>query len=163
VTVEVAWSDAPRSDLRWLFELAEDSEQQLNSYVDLGRVLVAREGSTVVGHLQLIPAGGAGDGADALEIKSMAVVEDRQGRGIGRSLVAAAVRHARSEGAATLVVSTASADVGNLRFYQRVGFRFLSVERDAFTPATGYPDQIIIDGIELRDRVWLSMVLNQLS
>jgi predicted N-acetyltransferase YhbS len=163
VTVEVAWSDAPRSDLRWLFELAEDSEQQLNSYVDLGRVLVAREGSTVVGHLQLIPAGGAGDGADALEIKSMAVVEDRQGRGIGRSLVDAAVRHARSEGAATLVVSTASADVGNLRFYQRVGFRFLSVERDAFTPATGYPDQIIIDGIELRDREWLSMVLNQLS
>jgi hypothetical protein len=30
-----------------------------------------------------------------------------------------------------------------------------SVERDAFTPATGYPAGLLIDGIELRDRVWL--------
>jgi hypothetical protein len=36
----------------------------------------------------------------------------------------------------------------------------LSVERDAFTPATGYPDPIRIDGILLRDRVWLSMELS---
>jgi hypothetical protein len=50
----------------------------------------------------------------------------------------------------------AAADTGNLRFYQRVGFRLLSVDRDAFTPATGYPDPIMIDGIPLMDRVWLS-------
>jgi hypothetical protein len=30
-----------------------------------------------------------------------------------------------------------------------------SVERDAITPATGYPPGIVIDGIPLRDRVWL--------
>jgi hypothetical protein len=30
-----------------------------------------------------------------------------------------------------------------------------SVERDAFTAATGYPPGLCIDGIELRDRVWL--------
>jgi hypothetical protein len=30
------------------------------------------------------------------------------------------------------------------------------VDRDAFTPATGYPDPIMIDGIPLMDRVWLS-------
>ena len=55
-----------------------------------------------------------------------------------------------------MVVSTAAADTGNLRFYQRVGFRLLAVDRDAFTPATGYPDPIVIDGIRLLDRVWLS-------
>ncbi|MFL6181177.1 MAG: GNAT family N-acetyltransferase [Actinomycetes bacterium] len=157
MTVEVTWSEAPRADLRWLFELAEDSTEQLNAYIDLGRVLVAREGSTVVGHLQLI----SGEDPLVLEIKSMAVAEERQGQGIGRTLVDAAVAIARSEGAATVLVSTATADVGILRFYQRVGFRFLSVDRDAFTSATGYPDQIIIDGIELRDRVWLSMALTE--
>jgi hypothetical protein len=52
-----------------------------------------------------------------------------------------------------------AADVGILRFYQRLGFRLLSIERDAFTPATGYPDAIVIDGIPLRDRVWLSQDL----
>jgi hypothetical protein len=45
--------------------------------------------------------------------------------------------------------------LGNLRFYQRQGFRFRSVERDAFTPALGYPPDLVIDGIPLRDRIWL--------
>jgi hypothetical protein len=58
-----------------------------------------------------------------------------------------------------MVVATATADVGNLRFYQRLGFRLLSVDRDAFTPMTGYPDPIVIDGIPLLDRVWLSQEL----
>ena len=52
-------------------------------------------------------------------------------------------------------MATAAADIGNLRFYQRVGFRLRAVERDAFTPETGYAPGLRIDGIELRDRVWL--------
>jgi hypothetical protein len=59
-----------------------------------------------------------------------------------------------------LVVATAAADVGNLRFYQRAGFRMRSVERDAFSPATGYPTETLIDGVELRDRVWLDLPLH---
>ncbi len=51
-----------------------------------------------------------------------------------------------------MVVATGAADTGNLRFYQRLGFSMLSVERDAFTPATGYPEPIVIDGMPLLDR-----------
>jgi hypothetical protein len=47
-----------------------------------------------------------------------------------------------------------------LRFYQRLGFRLLRIEPDAFTPEAGYPD-IEIDGIPLRDRVWLSLSLRE--
>jgi GNAT superfamily N-acetyltransferase len=85
----------------------------------------------------------------------MAVREDRQGQGIGRRLVQAAADLAAAESISLLLVATAAADIGNLRFYQRQGFRMRSVERDAFTPATGYPPGLRIDGIELRDRVWL--------
>ena len=46
---------------------------------------------------------------------------------------------ARREGAAMLQVATATADIGNLRFYQRLGFRMREIERDAFTAASGYP------------------------
>jgi hypothetical protein len=53
-------------------------------------------------------------------------------------------------------VGTSSADIANLRFYQRRGFRMLSIERDAFTPADGYPEGIETDGLPLRDRVWLT-------
>jgi hypothetical protein len=55
----------------------------------------------------------------------------------------------------TIVVATAAAGVGTLRFYQRQGFRMRWIERDAFTAAAGYPPGIRIDGIDLRDRVWL--------
>ena len=58
-----------------------------------------------------------------------------------------------------MIVATAAADTGNLRFYQRAGFRLRSVERDAFTPATGYARDAEIDGVPLRDRVWLDLEL----
>ena len=89
----------------------------------------------------------------------MAVAEPHRRRRIGSELVAAAIELAREESRRRLIVATASADVDNLRFYQRQGFRLQSIERDAFTPATGYDAGILIDGIELRDRVWLDLAL----
>jgi hypothetical protein len=43
---------------------------------------------------------------------------------------------------------------------QRQGFRMRFVERDAFTVASGYAPRTMIDGIELRDRVWLDLRLD---
>jgi GNAT superfamily N-acetyltransferase len=144
-----------RSGLRPLFELAEDSAAQLDAYLDQGRVLVARIGDDAVGHLQLVATGRP----DEVELKNMAVTESRRGTGIGRALVDAAVALAVAESRRRVLVATGAADVGNLRFYQRVGFRMLAVDRDAFVPATGYPEEIVIDGIPLRDRVWLDREL----
>lgn len=140
----------PREALRPLFELAEDSATELDSYVELGRVLVARDGQEVLGHLHLVEAARPRQ----VEIKNMAVLETLRGQGVGSRLIAAAVELVASDGGESLLVATAAADVGNLRFYQRNGFRVLAVERDAFTAATGYPPGIVIDGIELRDRIW---------
>ena len=141
----------PRRELRALFELAEDSRQELDAYIDAGRVLVAVEGGKPVGHLQLTDTGEP----DTVELKNMAVLESHQRRGVGSALVAAAVERLRHGGRSRLVVATAAADVGNLRFYQRLGFRMVSIERDAFTPQAGYPEDLDVDGIPLRDRVWL--------
>jgi ribosomal protein S18 acetylase RimI-like enzyme len=152
---DIRWHTGDRAPLRDLFVLADDSPRQLAAYMDAGRVLVAVEAERVVGHLQLI-AGGADD---EIELKSLAVAEDRQGRGIGRALVARAIAECRADGARTLLVSTATADIGTLRFYQRLGFRMLRVERDAFTPSEGYPDGLLVDGIPLRDRIWFSLAL----
>jgi GNAT superfamily N-acetyltransferase len=154
--VRVELHDGPRDELRALFEEAEDSAAQLDAYMNDGDVLVAVAGDRAVGHLQLVDD--PGDPACS-ELKNMAVEPALRGRGIGALLVRAAIERVRSQGRATLLVATAAADVANLRFYQRAGFRMRSVERDAFTPATGYPPGIIIDGIELRDRVWLDLDL----
>ena len=138
-----------RGRLRALFELAEDSPQALNAYIDAGRVLVAWEGDEPIGHLQLVDA----------EIKNMAVLDSHQRRGVGAALVRAAIERARAEGRSRLVVATAAADIGNLRFYQRQGFRLLRIERDAFGPSNGYRQGAQIDGIPLRDRVVLDIEL----
>ena len=149
--VEVQSYIGPREELRGLFELAEDSTIQLDSYLRAGRVLVAVAGSQVIGHLQLVDTIQPGQ----YEIKNMAVRADLRGRGVGALLVRAAIDRLAAESATSLAVATAAADVGDLRFYQRQGFRMRSVERDAFGPAAGYPPEIVVDGIELRDRVWL--------
>jgi predicted N-acetyltransferase YhbS len=134
-----------------LFEMAEDSPGELDSYLHAGRVLVAVSAREVIGHLQLVDT----DRSGRVELKNMAVREAWQGRGLGARLVRAALAVAATGSASEMVVATAAADVGNLRFYQRQGFRIRSVERDAFTAATGYPPGLQIDGIALRDRVWL--------
>ena len=141
----------PRDELRSLFELAEDSAAALDGYIGDGRVLIATEGHRVVGHLQLTETASASEA----EVKNMAVVESHQGQGIGRALIEAVLDLAREERRSSLIVATAAADIGNLRFYQRMGFRLRSIERDAFTEATGCAPGLEIDGIELRDRVWL--------
>lgn len=138
-----------------LFELADDSPAQISTYISRGELLVAREKHLVIGHLQILETNDAG----VFEIKSMAVMETRQGEGIGRSLVKAAVVHCRARNGHRLIVSTATADIGNLRFYQRQGFRMYKIVQDAFTPASGYPEGIVIDGVPLRDQVSLDLDL----
>jgi GNAT superfamily N-acetyltransferase len=128
--VRIETYGGPRDSLRPLFELAEDSAAELDSYIDAGRVLVAVSNGEVIGHLQLT---GTGDPRQA-EIKNMAVREDRQGQGLGQRLIRAAVDLAAAESVTMILVATAAADVGNLRFYQRQGFRMRSVERDAAAP-----------------------------
>ena len=137
-----------RIALAALFALADESPAAVASYRDSGTLLVAREGSAAIGLALLIRRD-----AKQSELKVLAVDPARQGEGLGKRLVEAAVESARREGAKILLVSTATADIRNLRFYQRTGFRMKHVCREAFTAATGYPDDIQIDGIPLRDQV----------
>ena len=150
--VEVHEYLGDRAALLALFEEAEDSAAQLDSYLHLGQVLVAQRGPHVIGHLQLVETTSDGE----VELKNMAVQADQRGTGIGRRLVETALRLSTDTGLTRMIVATAAADIGNLRFYQRCGFRFAAVERDAFTSQTGYPDPIDVEGIPLRDRVWLA-------
>lgn len=154
--VRVERHTGPRGELRALFEQAEDSQDRLDAYLEAGEVLVALTDGRVVGHLQLTETADASAG----EIKNMAVETAHRGRGVGRALIGAAIDRAREQGRSTLVVATAAADVGNLRFYQRAGFRLRSIERDAFSAATGYAASMSVDGIPLRDRVWLDLGLD---
>ena len=154
--VRVEQHTGSRAGLRSLFELAEDSATQLDSYLNRGQVLVAMQGEQVLGHIQLTETDLTGE----VEIRNMAVLASHRRRGIGRRLIAGAIQMAQEGSRDTVLVATAAADLDNLRFYQQLGFRMRSTERDAFTLATGYDPATSIDGIELRDRVWLDLRLD---
>jgi len=151
-TPTIAAFEGDRRDLLPLFRLADDSETAIAGYLDAGEVLVAKDGDRVIGHVQIIEAG-------TWQINSVAVAAPRRGRALGRGLVEAGVEHARRRGARAIEVATAAADVGLLRFYQRLGFRMARVERDVFTPDAGYPVELFVDGVRLLDRVWLARSL----
>jgi GNAT superfamily N-acetyltransferase len=102
-----------------------------------------------VGHLQAVQRE-----VDVWEVVNTAVAEPARGRGVGRALLDRAVAEARTAGATRVTLATATADVGNLRFYQRCGFRLTHVVPDAFGPAQGYPPGLEVDGIPLLDQVW---------
>lgn len=138
-----------------LFALADDSRLQISQYISRGDVLVAWDEDKIVGHAQVL----ATDDVELLELNSLAVLESRQREGIGSALVLAAIAHGRERGARRLTVSTATADIGNLVFYQRQGFRMSRIVPDAFTPANGYPAGTVANGIPLRDQVFLTLEL----
>lgn len=140
----------PRSELLPLFKEADDSLQAINSYIDQGTVLVARDGQRIIGLVQLVK------GPTVCEIKSIAVAPEHRRQGVGSALARIALEHASSLGAGRVVVATAATDIDNLRLYLHLGFRMDSVERDVFTPERGYP-VMSVNGIPLRDRVWLSL------
>ncbi|WP_157225103.1 GNAT family N-acetyltransferase [Nocardia thailandica] len=148
--------ERPRREIEWLFRLAEDSETRLRGYLDRGQVWVALAADgAIVGHVQAVrDPGGA-----RWEVLTLAVAEQWRGVGIGRGLLEHAVAEARRAGAQRIELATATADIDNLRFYQRCGFRMSHVVRDAFTPDTGYPESVDIDGIPLRDQIWFDREL----
>lgn len=152
--VEISLDRSSRRDLWELFALAEESPAVIEELIHQGRVFVATLDGEIVGCLQLLDPN-----QNEIELAILAVAEAHRGRGIGTALVERAIAEARDQGLQSIRVGTSSADISNLRFYQRRGFRMLSIERDAFTPSDGYPEGITTDGLPLRDRVWLTFDL----
>lgn len=146
-----------RRELLPLFRLADDSDRQIQSYLYSGDILFASRSGKALGVAQII-----GREPGLFELKSIAVLECRQGQGIGGMLMRAAIRHCRALGGTTLKVSTSIADSQAIAFYLRQGFRGVRIVRDAFTPELGYPGYAGDSGLPLNDAVELELQLDTL-
>ncbi len=139
-----------------LIRLAEDSDTQLASAIDLGTMYAVDDIGVV---LTLDHAAGERELRPVRELRYVAVAEAYQRRGVGKAMLADVATAERARGTDRLLVGTTSADTGNLDFYQRCGFRLLSIERDYFTPARGYPPAFVLNGLPAVDMVWMDMEL----
>ena len=146
-----------REDYLPLLLLADESLQQVRSYMDSGDLYVyARKDAGVIGIVLAIPID-----ADAVELKAVAVDQHKQGRGNGTLMLRETLLELRARGYRRAVVGTANAAIGQLAFYQKAGFRMLKIERDFFSPDRGYAEMMIDSGIRLRDMVWMDLPLTE--
>jgi ribosomal protein S18 acetylase RimI-like enzyme len=129
---------------------ADESEPVLRSYLNDGDLYRVLEGEDEIGAVLLIREG------DALEIKNLALGEDRRGIGFGRATIEAVADLARASGLARLLVGTADSATGTIAFYRRVGFRDAGRIEGYFD---AYPEPVIIDGVVAHDMVTFEMRL----
>lgn len=87
------------------------------------------------------------------EIMNVAVALEHQRTGIGRAMIEFAAEYARVRGATAVSVGTGNSSLGELRFYQRLGFRITGVSRDYFAD---YDPPIFEEGIRCLDMIHLS-------
>jgi len=138
-----------------LFLLADESAQQVESYMNTGDLYVySSEDDIVAGIVLAIPLE-----PDVVELKAVAIDVQQQGQGIGKRMLIDVLAELRSLGRKRVVVGTANAAIAQLGFYQKAGFRLLSIERDFFSPARGYAEVIEEAGIRMRDMVWMDLLL----
>lgn len=126
--------EGSRATLLPLFRLADESESQIVSYYELGTVLVAYDGASIVGLAHIVEEDGY------LEIVSLAVCSERQGAGIGTRLIAKVLCFAKVRRFDRVVVCTGAWETDNIVFYLNRGFRIFNVNRGFFTPEKGYAD-----------------------
>jgi GNAT superfamily N-acetyltransferase len=104
-----------------------DAIELPEEWIDKGWVRVAMDATGVpIGFSVVIP----GDG-DADELDGLFVDPDHMQRGVGRALVADAVRRASRRGARCLEVTAGPAQ----GFYERVGFYLVDTAQTRFGPA----------------------------
>lgn len=89
---------------------------------ETGRILVLREGSEVIGMVNLLFTVSTACGGKAALLEDMVVHPARRGDGLGRKLLEAAIELARQDGCLRITLLTDRANDAAIRFYMRHGF-----------------------------------------
>lgn len=105
------------------------SDPQSTILASGGRILFAHIGDECVGCCGLLRSG-----TNEFEIGKMAVTSSRQGSGVGRKLLQAAIEAARSAGARRLYLETNHTLTPAINLYRSVGFQHLPADRIVPSP-----------------------------
>ncbi|HSM83599.1 MAG TPA: GNAT family N-acetyltransferase [Nodosilinea sp.] len=131
---------------------ADPSRELIETYIHQSTVLGLVEGDAAIAVVVVLKRE-----PQVAEVMNLAVAPDYQGKKLGKLLLAAAFERLRQQGIKRLIVGTGNAGIVQLAFYQKMGFRFESIDRDYFVRT--YPEPIYENGIWCRDRILLSLDL----
>jgi ribosomal protein S18 acetylase RimI-like enzyme len=110
----------------------------------LSDVLVAEVDGAVLGYIRLTQPGPLPSHAHVLSIDGLAVDPARQGEGMGRALVVAAVEEARRRGARKVALRVLAPNAPARRLYESCGFSVEGVLREEFLLNGKYVDDLLM-------------------
>jgi len=110
----------------------------------LADLLVAEEDDNVVGYLMLGHPTPLESNRHVLQIQGLAVDPGHQGRGIGHTLLEAALAHARVRGAHKLSLRVLSTNTTARQLYAALGFQEEGVLREEFVLRGRYVDDVLM-------------------
>lgn len=131
-----------------LFLIGDEDESKVREYINQGCLFLAEQSNTAVAVAIVVPTSDGNVG----ELKNIAVDAKAQGQGIGSKMIAYVFEQVRDR-YNTILVGTGDADVQNILFYLKNGFRFSGIKKDFFDE---YKEQIISNGVVLKDMVLLT-------
>ena len=110
-----------------LFLIGDEDESKVREYINQGCLFLAEQSNTAVAVAIVVPTSDGNVG----ELKNIAVDAKAQGQGIGSKMIAYVFEQARDR-YNTILVGTGDADVQNILFYLKNGFRFSGIKKDFF-------------------------------
>lgn len=137
-----------------LLLLADPSKEMIDDYVARGSCYVACLNDEIIGAYVLLKTR-----PSTIEIVNIAIKEEHQGKGHGKSLVLHAIEQAKECGATSIEIGTGNSSVQQLMLYQKCGFRIVGVDSDFFV--RNYPQPIFENGIQCKDMVRLRLDLDR--
>lgn len=135
-----------------LLLLADPSEKSIAESIYHGRCYVLEDNGLVKGAFIITP-----NGLEKMVIKNIAVDEKFQNNGLGKLMLKEAIQIATEQGYKVMEVSTGNSSIGQLAFYQKFGFRMISIEKNYFV--MHYEEEIYENEIRCYDLIHLSREL----
>ena len=109
-------------------ELEPDAEKQARGLgliladASIGRIYVAREGSTVLGMVNIQRSISTAEGGPVGSFEDFVVRPALRGQGIGRALIHYAIEQSRAAGLLRLILMTDGDNYSAQRIYEKAGF-----------------------------------------
>ncbi|MFC7060907.1 GNAT family N-acetyltransferase [Halobacillus seohaensis] len=107
--------------------LADENEDIINEYINDGEMYaITSENQTIGVCLFIFPE------INVVEIKNIAIIFSKQGKGLGKAVIQEACTFFRRRGYAQLIVGTANSSIANIIFYQKTGFHMEAIRKNFF-------------------------------
>lgn len=136
-----------------LLLLAEPDEMKVCAYAQTGTLIIMEQNNALIGVYVLIKT----DSEKVVELINISVAQSHQGQGLGKQLLSHAIEKARQLGYIKMVLGTGNSSIGQLAFYQKMGFRMTEIWQNHFLK--NYESAIFENGLRCQDMVRLALVL----